>query len=267
MSASEAPPAASGTRSIPAWLAPVVQDLELERNALVTARDVRRIRPELDPVTARRALMELVDRGWLRPIGVRGTYEFIPGAAAGPYPSGDPWLVLRAELARHPGAFHPGAHSAAWLRGYAQRAPDHHLVVAASDQYVPAPLRRVYRVLATTPAPAHDDVDGLPVPTPAELLAEVAQLAPRLRLDAATGWLRRALEDVTPDDLADELQSRSRTTRARAGYIAETCGSGAHADAIAQLGPLGSGPYYTGPRRTGARYAARWHLFDTGWIA
>jgi hypothetical protein len=211
--------------------------------------------------------MDLVRRGWLHPIGVRGTYEFIPGAAAGPFPSGDPWLVLRAELARQPDAFHAGAHSAAWLYGYAQRAPNRHIVVTTSDRRVPQRIRHAYRVLTSQPAPAHAEIDSLPVPTRAELLAEIAQLAPRLALDASTGWLRRLLEDVPPQEVARELQSRSVTTRARAGYIAEVCGAVAHADAIAALGPLGNGPYYTGPRQTQARYSPRWHLFDTGKIA
>jgi hypothetical protein len=260
-------PRPDAPRSLPEWLAPVVQELELARKALVTAGDVRRIRPDLSPTTARRAIMELVRRGWLHPIGVRGTYEFSPGAAAGPFPSGDPWLVLRAELARQPDAFHVGAHSAAWLRGYAQRAPNRHVVVTASGRRVPQRLTLAYRVLTTTPAPAHDEIDGLPVPTPAELLAEIAQLAPRLALDASIGWLRRLLEDVRPEEAARELQTRSVTTRARAGYIAEVCGAAAHADAVAALGPLGNGPYYTGPRHTQASYAPRWRLFDTGKIA
>jgi hypothetical protein len=174
---------------------------------------------------------------------------------------------LRAELARQPNTFHVGAHSAAWLRGYAQRAPNRHIVVGTSGRRVPRRLKLAYRVLTTMPAPANDKIDGLPVPTPAELVAEVAQLAPRLALDASTGWLRRLLEDVRPEEVARELRSRSVTTRARAGYIADVCGEAAHAEAIASLGPLGNGPYYTGPRHTQASYSPRWRVFDTGKIA
>src|SRR3954454_4364374 len=99
----------AASRSIPNWLAGMVQELELGGERLVTIDDLQRARPELDRALVRQGIAHLVRRGWLRPVGVRGTYEFIPGAAAGPYPSGDPWLVLRAELARRPGEFHVGA--------------------------------------------------------------------------------------------------------------------------------------------------------------
>jgi hypothetical protein len=253
-------------RSIPQWLASIIQEFELNRPAFVTVDNLRHSMPKA-PDTVRQAVRELVRRGWLKPLGARGTYEFIPGAAAGPYPSGDPWLVLRAELARHPGKLHIGANSAAWLRGYAQRSPSQHIVVAPSGAWVPRPVRSEYRVLATSPAPASDVVDGLPVPTAAELLAEVAQMAPRLNLDAAQGWLRRLLEDATPDDLVNVLTERGDRTRARAGYIAEVCGADGHADAIEALGPFRGGPFFTGPRRSGAPYSAKWQVYDSGKIA
>ena len=255
---------AKALRSVPGWLASVIQELELDRSTLVTVEDVQRARPDLDRAVARRAITDLVRRGWLRPIGRRGTYEFIPGAAAGPYPSGDPWLILRAELARRLARFHVGPNSAAWLLGYAQRSPNPHIVVTTPEVRIPRLLRATYRVLATDPAPAHGTVDGLPVPTPPELFAEVAQLAPRLSLDAARGWLRRLLEDIDPSSVAQVLGDRGVATRARAGYLAEICGAEAHAVAIASLGPIGRGPFYTGPRREGGLFSARWRVYDTG---
>lgn len=257
---------AEATRAIPGWLAAVVQELELGGGHLVTLDDVARARPELDRALVRQGIAQLVRRGWLRPVGVRGTYEFIPGAAAGPYPSGDPWLVLRAELRRHAGAFHVGATSAAWLLGYAQRSPAPHLVVTTPDVRAPRPLAAAYRLLRTDPAPASGTVDGLPVPTPPELFAEVAQLAPRLALDAARGWLRRLLDDVPPGEVSVALNDRGVANRARAGYLAEACGATEHAAAIAALGPLGNGPFYTGPRRVNATFSSRWRVYDSGRI-
>ncbi len=251
-------------RSIPGWLASIVQEFELNAQALVTVEDVLCARPDLSRPVARRALAELVRRGWLRPLGVRGTYEFIPGAAAGPYPSSDPWLVLRAEIKRRPGLGHVGATSAAWLHGYAQRSPTPHIIVMTPDVHVPRPLVAAYQVLRTTPAPAHACIDGLPVPTAPELVAEVAQLAPRLALDAAQGWLRRLFADTTPEAVAETLVDRGPATRARAGYIADACGAAAHAAAIAALGNVGPGPFYTGPRRSDGFFAARWRVYDTG---
>jgi hypothetical protein len=254
-------------RSIPTWLAEVVQAFELDARQLVTVGDVYAARPDLIPSAARHALTDLVRRGWLSPTGVRGVYEFIPGAVAGPYPSGDPWLVLRAELARHPEAFHPGATSAAWLRGYAQRSPQRQLVVAEAATPIPRALDAAYRVLRTSPAPTHDQIAGLPVPTAPELFAETAQLAPRLELDAARGWLRRLLDDTTPLAVAEALRGRRGATRARAGYMAELYGTREHAAAIAALGPVGTGPFFTGPRSTDAPFAARWRVYDSGRVA
>ncbi len=254
-------------RSIPRWLAGVVQELELTRPRFVTVDDIARILAHSRPVV-RNGILELTKRGWLRPTGIRATYEFIPGEAAGPFPSGDRWLVLRAELESHPGAFHVGATSAAWLRGYAQRAPKPHIVVARSETWIPRPLRANYTVLLTCPAPASDQKDGLPLPTPSELVAEVAQLAPRLQLDAAQGWLRRLFDDTTPEDVAETLRDRSPATRARAGYFAEVCGAQSYANAIAAVGNGGAGPYYTGPRYAASvGYAPRWRVHDSGHVA
>jgi hypothetical protein len=260
-------PTTSSARSIPDWLAPLVQEFELTGQTILTINDIRRARPDLHRAVIRQGITDLVRRGWLRPVGVRGIYEFIPGAAAGPYPSGDPWLVLRAELLRWPGKFHIGATSAAWLRGYAQRSPRPHIVVTTPDAAIPRPLRTTYRVLTTRPAPAHDTIDGLPVPTPAELLAEVAQLAPRLALDGAQGWLRRLLADTSPEEIVVVLRDRNAATRARAGYIAAVCGGDAHAAAIAAIALPSGGPYYTGPRTTDAPFSARWRVYDTGRLA
>src|SRR5437879_3711190 len=109
------------SRSIPPWLADVVQAFELDQKRLVSTDDVLAVRPDLGEEGAWAAIRHLLRRGWLHRTGVRGAYEFIPGAAAGPYPSGDPWLVLRAVLRQHPErakTLHVGAHSAAWLLGY-----------------------------------------------------------------------------------------------------------------------------------------------------
>ncbi len=254
------------TRYIPRWLAAIVQFLELEQKKLVSVDDVQYLRP-VSRAAARHAIATLVRLGWLRPIGVRGKYEFIPGAAAGPYPSGDPWLVLRAELERWPDKFHVGATSAAWLLGYAQRAPSRHIVVTTPDFRAPARLKSVYEVLSTEPAPASNKVSGLPVPTAAELFVEVAQLAPRLKLDSAQGWLRRVLSDAAPEEISAVLRDRGSSTWARAGYLAEVCGAADHAKAVAALGHPGRGPFYTGHRGTDGTFSPRWRVYDTGAVA
>jgi hypothetical protein len=63
------------------------------------------------------------------------------------------------------------------------------------------------------------------------------------------------------------LAGRDDRTKARGGYIAELCGVAPHADAIATLRPFRGGPFFIGPRRLDARYAAKWHVYDSGRIA
>lgn len=253
----------ANARSLPQWLAPVVEGLELERARIVTVGEVQRLLAK-DRRIVWLAISDLVKRGWLRPVGIRGTYEFIPGAAAGPYSCGDPWLVLRAVLANRAGEFHVGVSSAAWLLGFAQRMPERHFIVAQSGTRAPRALHVAYEVLTTNPAPASNVVDGLPVPTRAELFAEVAQLAPRLELDSTKGWLRRLLDDTKPSELSVVLSSRSVATRARAGYLAEVCGAKEHADAISAIGPLGRGPYYMQGKNGRKHFSPRWRLYGDG---
>jgi AbiEi antitoxin C-terminal domain len=255
-------------RSIAHWLAPIVQQLELEGESVVTVDDIQQGRPDLPRAMIYQAIEALVHRGWLSPTGVRGVYEFVPGAAAGPYPSNDPWIPLRAALRRERNeAVHLGPPSAAWVRGYAQRSPEPHFLVAPIPRLMPRYVTERYHVLGSRSNPPLQEVNGLPVPSPAGIFAETAQLAPRLPLDSASGWVRRLLEDVPPDEAADALRAAGAATRARAGYMAEAVGAQAHADAIEQLGPLGAGPYYTGRQKSIGPYSARWRVYDSGRFA
>src|SRR5689334_564345 len=61
------------------WLARSVQALGLGGKRLITIDDVWHARPELDHAVTRLGIAELVRRGWLRPVGVCGTCEFILG--------------------------------------------------------------------------------------------------------------------------------------------------------------------------------------------
>lgn len=261
-------------RAIAPRLAPLVQALELDARPVVTLAELY-AQVGRDPVYVRRMVADLVKRGWLRHVA-RGTYEFMPGAAAGAYPSGDPWIPLRAELLRERAApnspqprsrWHVGATSAAWLLGYAQRAPRRHIVVGPARAKVPRVLREHYQVLRSTVSRASAERDGLPVPTAAELFAELAHLAPRLQLDAAQGWVRRLLDDVRADEALHALEGRATAAYVRAGFFAEVCGQTELADVIDAAARGRTGPYYTGAVGTDAPYEARWQIFDTGRFA
>ncbi|MGH9892590.1 MAG: type IV toxin-antitoxin system AbiEi family antitoxin [bacterium] len=253
-------------RSLPAWLAPIIEQFELEGRTIVRLTDIQHARPDLSPAVARNAATQLVRRGWLRPLGFRGTYEFIPGAAAGAYPSADPWIPFRAWIARGGQDIHVGGNSAAWLYGYLERSPAKHILVTSRRRVTPR-LVDTYRVIRTRPAPAGATIAGLPVPKPGELFVELAQLAPRLRLDGAVEWLPRLAEDIQPSNLVALLEDRGPATVARVGFLAEVAGAHHLIDAVASMAHLRGGPYYTGPRHRGGSYYPRWRVYDTGQLA
>ena len=253
-------------RSLPAWLAPIVQRLELEGTVIVQFKDIQQARPDLSPAVTRRAATELVRRGWLRPLGFRGTYEFIPGAAAGAYPSADPWIPFRAWLARGGHDIHVGGNSAAWLWGFLERSPQRHILVTSKTKVSPV-LSNMYRVLRTEPAPGSMAIAGLPVPTPDELFVEVAQLAPRLPLDGAGEWLPRLAEDIQPPKVVALLAERGPATVARAGFMAEIAKANESVALISSFTDLRGGPYYTGRRQAGTKFYPRWRVYDSGHLA
>src|SRR5664279_5081040 len=87
-------------RTLGPALAQVVEELELDQPVVVTLNDLaeilRRSHVRSRPVEVARRLR---DRGWLLETAQRGVFEFAPGAHAGPYGHGDPFVDLRAYLA------------------------------------------------------------------------------------------------------------------------------------------------------------------------
>jgi hypothetical protein len=49
--------------------------------------------------------------------------------------------------------------------------------------------------------------------------------------------------------------------------MSEQCGALEHVAAIARLGPIGRGPYYTGRARGTAPFSPAWRVYDTGRFA
>src|SRR5665648_192901 len=107
-------------RSIPSGFAPLLQLLELEQPRVVTtaqlgdlAQDAA-LKMPVDVVVRR-----LRERGWLLPLATKGVWEFAPASRAGAFGSGDPFIELRAVLARNPDApYSVAVESAAYLLGY-----------------------------------------------------------------------------------------------------------------------------------------------------
>ena len=89
------------TRTIPASLAPVLEQLELEQADLVTIEHLDELVRSADVGTRTRTVAaRLRERGWLLATGQRGVWEFAPAAVAGAHGRVGPTRLLRAVLAR-----------------------------------------------------------------------------------------------------------------------------------------------------------------------
>ncbi len=126
----------SNQRSVPRSIAPVLEALELEQPTLVTLGLLEELVEGTDSSATHAARM-LRERGWLLPLRTPGVWEFAPGARAGAWGGGDPFIELRARLTTRPVEVAVAAESAAWLQGLSTRAPDPHVIGAPPDLNIP----------------------------------------------------------------------------------------------------------------------------------
>jgi predicted transcriptional regulator of viral defense system len=197
--------------------------------------------------------------GWLLPTGQRGIYEFAPGAHAGPYGHGDPFIGLRAALsAGH--SLTVALQSALWLHGLAERAPDRHELAAPRDSTVPAAVRRGMRVVRFSAQLPAAQVDQLPVHQAATILVHMATKPGDVR-----GWatFAEALPELaarsTLGDLEHELSARPGTARPRLAYLLSGAAP-ALADRLQPTTP--SAVTWFGSSRSSRRYDKRFNVAD-----
>jgi predicted transcriptional regulator of viral defense system len=237
-----------------------VAELELRQPVLVSLQELAALGEESGLRTPAKVIAaRLRATGWLLPTGQRGVYEFAPGAHAGPYGHGDPFISLRAAVsAGH--SLTVALHSALWLHGLAERAPDRHELAAPPGGTVPASVRhrmRIVRFSHRLPAAA---VDQLPVHRAATILVHVAARPGDVR-----GWMTfaEALPELaarsTADDLERELEARPGTVRPRLAYLLSGVAS-ATADRLQPTVP--SSVTWFGSGRASHRYDKRFNVAD-----
>jgi hypothetical protein len=251
-------------RSVPASLAPVVEELELRQPAVVTRSLLTEILAQTQVSLPSAAAAErLVRLGWLLPLRTRGAWEFAPGARAGRYRAGDPWIELRALLAHDPDT--PAAiafESAVWELGHSSHQPDRPVLAHRRGWRPPSSLgvRTVtfeWRVSTNT-------VRGLPVWTQATILVATAERpAAQGNWGNADEWLADTFRAVTTDKLLLEAEGRRISTLARLGYLAEWAGRNDTAEEIQALLPSRLPVTSLGPRDRRARWSRRWHVYDS----
>ena len=212
------------TRHVPRFVASIVGAFEMLSRDVVSTRDVAEaLGVSTTSSRVADAVRTLVELGWLRPLPARGTYEFM-SARGGPYPGGDPLLDIRAVLAKRPdfrvAVIGTGA---AFLRGYAERAPHTYAVAVDKEQGGSVALGRAYELVKTRSSRiARIPVrEGVPVSDAAHLLADAA-LWPQVcgDLRERSHWLQSALAATSPEAAAAVAAQVGSAAAARMAYLA-----------------------------------------------
>ncbi len=129
---------------------------------------------------------------------------------------------------------------AAFLRGFAERAPDRYAVAIDREQGGSVALAAAYDVVKTTRTrlAAIPDLRDVPVSDAAHLLADAA-LWPSASGDLrdVDHWLRRALAAATPQDVASVAGRVGHAAAARMAYLAGRFGAPNTATAIVAMLP------------------------------
>jgi hypothetical protein len=251
------------TRALPASVAGVVQELELRQPAVVTRALLKEVVSATETQLPEKALVDrLVRFGWLLPLRKRDTWEFAPAARAGRYPSGDPWIELRALLEHEPDA--PVAvafDSAVWEMGHSTHQPTRP-VLAHRRRWRPPKALGVRLVTFEWQLPTRA-VRGLPVWQEATVVVAAAERpAAQGNWANADDWLPETFRAVTADEVLTEAAGRRVSTLARLGYLAEWSGRDDVADEIEALLPGRLPVTSIGPRDRRDRWSRRWHVYD-----
>lgn len=250
------------TRAIPASLAGIVEALELDAPLVVTSREMLDLVNRLQVKTPANVVVQRLAReGWLLPSGVKGVWEFAPGAHGGRIGNRDPFLVLRAQRAATPELdARVALESALWLHGFIDRAPSRHIVSVPELTRPPIGLQRAYKTTRFNPVEPAVKVKKLPVCAPATALVHLAN-APT----AVGNWglvldgLGALVEAADSAAVLAEARDRPNATRARLGYLVEPFDRRL-AD---ELDVADFGTVWFGPRQPVRRRNARWHVVDT----
>lgn len=250
------------TRTISPSLAPVVEQLELTQPVVVTTEELRDIITRVTSTKSPSVIIQrLAQRGWLLDTGVKGAWEFIPGAHAGRYRHGDPFLVLRAQLAVRPDTpVRVCLRSAMWKLGHADRSPAPHEVSLPPGAHVPVALDRAYETIRFAPVLEPDEEFDLPVDRAETVLVNLADTPTQVRSwSAVLEVLPNLAAAASADALIDEAAPRSHATRVRLAYLLE----GTAPALVEALDVSAGSKVWFGPRQQLRRHVARWNIADT----
>lgn len=252
------------TRRAPSSLAGLLQELELRQPKIVTGKLLTEVIAESGShLTNEAAVDRLVREGWLSPLRTQDAWEFIPAARAGNYPSGDPWIELRALLARKPHVPVAVAFaSAVWELGFSSHQPTRPTFAHRPDWRPPRALGDSRSVSYAWRLPVRQK-DGLPVWQPATVVVAAAN-RPACQDDwgNADDWLSETMRAAPLTDVLTEVTGRGTATLARLGYLAEWSERHDLVEALTQHLPEHLPVTFLGPREPRGRWVKRWKLYD-----
>ncbi len=251
------------TRSVPTRLASVVEALELRQPSVVTRATLSEILREADATLTSETVAErLVRLGWLLPLRTRDAWEFAPGARAGSFSGGDPWIELRALLTHDPAA--PVAvafDSAVWELGHATHQPTRPVLAHRRGWRLP-PSLDARGVTFDWRLPTRQ-LRGLPVWTEATIVVAAAERpGAQGNWANADDWLPETFRAADLGAVITEARGRSISTLARLGYLAEWARRDDVADAIEAELPSRLPVTFLGPRERRQQWRGRWHVYD-----
>lgn len=247
------------TRTITPSMAPILEELELAADEIVTmARLDELVRAAGLRTSTRVVAARLRQQGWLLDIGQRGVWEFAPAAVAGPHSRGGSTLGLRALLARRNIACGLTFQAAAWALSVADRAPSR-VEVAVADERDVTRMPDSLSISVFAPHVPYLTAKGVPCLGPASVLTHMATSPNRVRSwSSAAEWLPDLAAEAHPPDVLAELDGRPATVAARLGYLLQ----GLRPDITSQIvGP--STKTWFGPRRAIVRHDSTWQIADT----
>ncbi len=210
------------------------------------------------------AIERLVREGWLSPLRTRNAWEFVPASRAGRYPSGDPWVELRALLCRQPDAPVAVAFaSAVWEKGYSSHQPSRPTLAHRPGWRPPRALGDAKSVSYDWRLPTWEK-DGLPVWQPATVVVAAAN-RPNVQDNwgNADEWLPEIMDATTPTDVVTEARDRNMSTLVRLGYFADWSGRHDIVEALMPLLPAHLPVTFLGSRQHRGRWVRRWKLYDS----
>lgn len=250
------------TRSLPGWLASVVEQLELDQPSTVTVDELRAMLESTGISTSASVVAQrLRERGWLLATGVRGVYEFAPAAHAGPVGRGDPFGLVHAVLASRPdSSIVIALGSAAWAHGLADRTPEVLEVAFASSERASVAVRRAARPMTFDARLASEVRKGAPVQALATMLVHMAAKPRDVRAwGSAAEWLGDAAMEAGDERIMLELEGRAESVRRRLGYLIQ----GVHPQLARQLRGTSSSKVWFGPRGPLRQHDEAWGIADT----